>query len=192
MCTTVMTVLHRALVGNSLYFNYEPNTRILEYNLGRQELSVIKLPSAFHGWHVALMESEDGVLGFATLQESKLSLWAREAGPDGYAGWAQRRVIELDKLLPVSDCSRLLSPYMDPIACPPYVVAVADGVDVIFVWTDDGLFAIHLKSSRAKKIGQFISNFGVVPYMSFCTPVLSLALTGKEEPRLDALIASQT
>ncbi|CAL5091873.1 unnamed protein product [Urochloa decumbens] len=114
---------HRALVGNSLYFNYKLNTKILEYDLGTREPSVINLPSAFHGWHIVLMESEDGVLGFATVQESKLSLWAREAGLGGYAGWAQRRVIELDKLLPVSDCSRSLSPYVDPIACPPYVVS---------------------------------------------------------------------
>ncbi|CAN6222246.1 unnamed protein product [Urochloa humidicola] len=175
-------MLHHALVGNSLYFNYEPNTKILEYNLARQELSVINLPSAFHGWHVVLMESENGVLGFTTLQESKLSLWVREAGPDGYAGWAQRRVIELDKLLPVSDCSHSLSPYVNPIACPPYVVAIAGGIDVIFVWMDDRLFSVHLESSRAENIGQFISNFGVVPYMSFCTPALSLTLTGNEGP----------
>ncbi|CAL4969077.1 unnamed protein product [Urochloa decumbens] len=178
--------LHRALVGNALYFNYELNTRILEYDLVRRELSIINLPSKFHGWHIVLMEAEDGRLGFATIQESKMSVWSRESGPDGYAGWAQQRVIELDKLQPVSDCNLPVSPDVWAIAYPPYVVAVADSVSVIFMWTDGGLFTIDLKSNQFKRIGEFISNFGVVPYTSFCTPALSVASMGDEEPRADA------
>jgi hypothetical protein len=164
--------LRNAHVGNALYFNYnyKLNERILKYDLGRRELSLIDLPSEFHGWHIVLMEAEDGGLGFATIQESKLSLWLREDGADRYAGWAQRRVIDLDKLLPVSDCNFSVSPHVHTIAHPPYVVAVADGIGVIFIWTDDGLFTVHLNSVSAKRIGDFISNLGVVPYMSFCTP----------------------
>ncbi|CAN6244516.1 unnamed protein product [Urochloa humidicola] len=178
--------LHRALVGNALYFNYELNTKILEYDLGRRELSIINLPLEFCGWHIVLMEAEDGRLGFATIKESKLSVWSRESGMDGYAGWAQQRVIELDKLQPVLDCNLPVQPDVFAIAHPPYVVAVADSVNVIFVWTDDGLFTIDLKSSQFKRIGEFISNFGVVPYTSFCTPALSVASTGDERPRADA------
>ncbi|CAL4887591.1 unnamed protein product [Urochloa decumbens] len=178
--------LHRALVGNALYFNYELNTKILEYDLGRRELSVINLPSEFRRWHIVLMEAEDSRLGFATIQESKLSVWSRESGLDGYAGWAQQRVIELDKLQPVSDCNLPVRTYVLAIAHPPYVVAVTDSVNVIFVWTDDGLFTIDLKSSQFKRIGEYISNFGVVPYMSFCTPALSVASMGDERPTTDA------
>jgi hypothetical protein len=159
-----------AHVGNAVYFNYHMKKRILKYDLGRRELSLIDLPSKFHGWRTILMEAEDGGLGFATIQESKLSLWLREDGADRYAGWAQRRVIDLDKLLPVSDCNFSVSPHVHTIAHPPYVVAVADGIGVIFIWTDDGLFTVHLNSVSAKRIGDFISNLVVVPYMSFCTP----------------------
>ncbi|CAN6231919.1 unnamed protein product, partial [Urochloa humidicola] len=169
--------LHQALVGNALYFNFELNTKVLEYDLGRQELSIINLPSEFHGWDIFLMEAEDGRLGFATIQESKLSVWSRESGLDGYAGWAQQRVIELDKLQPVLDCD---------LPVQPCVFAVADSVNVIFVWTDDGIFTIDLKSSQFKRIKESISDFGVVPYMSFCTPALSVASTGDERPRADA------
>ncbi|CAL5077216.1 unnamed protein product [Urochloa decumbens] len=173
-CDGIVRRVHGALVGNAIYFNYEMSTKILEYDLGRQELSTINLPSAFHGWQIVLMEADDGVLGFATVQDSKLCLWAREAGVDRNVGWAQRRVIELDKLLPVPDYNRSASLDAYTIASAPFVVAVADGIDVIFLWTDDGLFSIHLKSSRVekKKIGEFISDLGVVPYMSFCTPAL--------------------
>ncbi|CAN6244515.1 unnamed protein product, partial [Urochloa humidicola] len=172
--------LHRALVGNALYFNYELNTKILEYDLGRQELSIIKLPWGFHDWHIVLMEAEDGRLGFATIQQSKLYVWSRVSGLEGIAGWARQRVIELDKLQPVLDCNLPVRPHEFAIADPPYVVAIADSVNVIFVWTDDGLFTIDLKSSQFKRIGEFISNFGVVPYMSFCIPALSVASTGDD------------
>jgi hypothetical protein len=172
-----------AHVGNALHFTYRLNDRILKYDLGRRELSLIALPSEFHEWHIVLVEAEDGALGFATIQESKLSLWLREDSAGRYAGWAQRRVINLDKLPPVSDRNFSVSPYAYTITHPPYVVAVADGVSVIFMWTDDGLFTVHLNSVRAERVGDFISNFGVVPYMSFCTPgttsiaVLSMLLT---------------
>ncbi|CAL5091887.1 unnamed protein product [Urochloa decumbens] len=171
-CDGIVRRVHGALVGNAIYFNYEMSTKILEYDLGRQELSTINLPSAFHGWQILLMEADDGVLGFATVQDSKLCLWAREAGVHRNVGWAQRRVIKLDKLLPVPDYNRSASLDAYTIASAPFVVAVADGIDVIFLWTDDGLFSIHLKSSRVEKIGEFISDLGVVPYMNLCTPAL--------------------
>ncbi|CAL5091881.1 unnamed protein product [Urochloa decumbens] len=171
-CDGIVRRVHGALVGNAIYSNYEMSTKILEYDLGRQELSTINLPSAFHGWQILLMEADDGVLGFATVQDSKLCLWAREAGVHRNVGWAQRRVIKLDKLLPVPDYNRSASLDAYTIASAPFVVAVADGIDVIFLWTDDGLFSIYLKSSRVEKIGEFISDLGVVPYMSFCTPAL--------------------
>lgn len=158
----IMIRLH-AHVGNALYFNY--GLMILKYELGKRELAFIDLPSEFHARHMVLMQAEDGGLGFATIQESKLSLWSREAGADGYAGWAQQRVIDLDKLLPVSDCNISVSPYVYA-ARPPYVVAVADNVGVIFIGKDDGLFTVHLNSGRAERIVvESNSNFKVVPYV---------------------------
>ncbi|CAL5077856.1 unnamed protein product [Urochloa decumbens] len=191
-CNGIARRVHGALVGNAICFNYEMSTKILEYDLGRQELSTTDLPSAFHGWQIVLMEADDGVLGFAIVKGSKLCLWAREAGVDRNVGWAQRKVIELDKLLPVPDYNRSAPLDVYTIATAPFVVAVADGIDVIFLWTDDGLFSIHLKSSRVEKIGEFISDLGIVPYMSFCTPALDMVSTADEGPRVDASSTSQT
>ncbi|CAN6196780.1 unnamed protein product [Urochloa humidicola] len=54
------------------------------------------------------------------------------------------------------------------------VVGFADGVGVIFINTDAGLFTVELKSRQARKV-----YFSVLPYMSFYTPdrgtLLSLA-----------------
>ncbi|OEL24575.1 hypothetical protein BAE44_0014405 [Dichanthelium oligosanthes] len=69
-----------------------------------------------------------------------------------------------------------LSPWPRPSA-PRRRSELADGVGAIFIRKDDGLFTVHLKSGRVEKIGEFVSNFGVVPYMNFCTPDgLNLAL----------------
>jgi hypothetical protein len=70
------------------------------------------------------LSSEGGGLGFATVQESKLCIWSREAGPNRYDEWAQRRVIELDKALPVSVSNHSVL---------PYVCAIVEGISVIFV-----------------------------------------------------------
>ncbi|TVU26534.1 hypothetical protein EJB05_29086, partial [Eragrostis curvula] len=148
-------------VKNAVYFTCESNIGILEYHLGKQELSVISLPYLWYVPRATLMTVNDGGLGFAHVQGTTLSIWSREDGPDGYAIWAQRRVAELNELLPL--CALSASPYI-------YAVAIADEVDVVFIWTVDQLFTIDLKSSRVKKVGNILFAFGIVPYVSFYTP----------------------
>ncbi|CAM0903914.1 unnamed protein product [Alopecurus aequalis] len=151
----VITSWPKALVGNSLYFLCTSGTIILRYNLFSQELSVITWPSMYqweHDYHV-LMRMEDGVLGCASLQESRLELWAMEFGTDGGVKWVLRRVVELENWLP--------SP-------SSYVINFADGVGVFFVRTDIGIFTVELKSGRVKKISR--RNDQVIPYIRFYTP----------------------
>ena len=104
-----------------------------------------------------LTDTEDGRLGFAMIQQSKLSMWSRDAD-----GWAQHRVIELSTLLPASAFSY-----------PPQLVAFADGIGVtVIVLTIDGFFAIDLKASHVREIGKSLNlhSYGVVPFVSFSTP----------------------
>ena len=56
---------------------------------------------------------------------------------------------------------------------PPQLVAFADGIGVtVIVQTVDGLFAIDVKASHVREIGKSLklNSYGVVPFMSFCTP----------------------
>jgi len=112
------------------------------------------------------MATEDGRLGrFATVRESRLSLWRliREQDPNGDAEWARSRVIDLDPLIP-----------LNTLSAKPKAAGFADNGagGVVFVWTAAGFFTIDLKSSRANKVGDSHGGFNhpVVPYMSFCTP----------------------
>ncbi|CAL5091179.1 unnamed protein product [Urochloa decumbens] len=159
--------LTRALVGNALYFNTMMDTELLKYDLSTQKISAINLPPQASGWDIVLMAMEDGRLGFATVQESKLNLWFKEDGQDGDARWEQSSVIELDALLPVE----ALSPEPD----------CADGGGVIFLWTSAGFFSIDVKSRRVKELGLKGHGFffSVVPVTSFCTPALRMANTGE-------------
>ncbi|KAF8772819.1 hypothetical protein HU200_005203 [Digitaria exilis] len=56
------------------------------------------------------------------------------------------------------------------------VVGSAEGVGVIFISSDAGLFTIELKSGRVRKVEEPGVYFSVLPYMSFYAPGIVIAL----------------
>ncbi|KAL6647186.1 hypothetical protein ACP70R_014623 [Stipagrostis hirtigluma subsp. patula] len=165
------------LVGNALYFILDSFARILEYNVGKQELSMISLPSLCNA---DFLIAEDGGLGFATVQGEKLCTWSREACQNGWR-WVQRRVIDLKCLLPTRFAS-----------ISPTTVAVVDGVNVVFRAAGIGIFHIHLKSGWVTKVGEIGNECcRITPYMSFYTPRSLGAASTCERPRASASDASQ-
>ncbi|XP_062188961.1 uncharacterized protein LOC133892293 [Phragmites australis] len=160
-----------ALVGNALYFVFEMNDRILEYDLGTREMPVMQLPAAITSLvstpygPIELMAMEDGRLGFARVQESRLCIWSKDVED---AGWTLSKDIELEKLLPLNNGS--------PTAAHD-LVGFADGIGLVFVKVEDGIFTVDLKSGRTRKVceGSYITS--VVPYVNFCTPGTSLSQT---------------
>ncbi|KAL6880511.1 hypothetical protein ACP4OV_012076 [Aristida adscensionis] len=153
-----------ALVRNALYFVFKLHRQIMEYDLGRQELSVIAPPAAISTWFAALFPAEDGGLGFATVQDdSMLHMWS--GGSNG--GWAQHRVIEMQALLPGI-----------ALSTSPHVLDFADGARVIFVWAPDvGVFSVDLNV-------QCSMNTVVLPR--------ALVASASVEPSGDASGSSQT
>ena len=72
------------LVGNAVYFMciHQATRRIVEYDMGREEMSVMDLPS-MHGRQpgTILVVTEDEKLGFVGVHKSlSLYVWSREAG----------------------------------------------------------------------------------------------------------------
>jgi len=123
-----------ALVGNSLYFMYKWRLGILKYGLLTQEMSWIPVSASGTRRRAVLMATEDGRLGrFATVRESRLSLWRliREQDPNGDAEWARSRVIDLDPLIP-----------LNTLSAKPKAAGFADNGagGVVFVWTAAGFF----------------------------------------------------
>ncbi|RLM58983.1 hypothetical protein C2845_PM18G06010 [Panicum miliaceum] len=147
-----------ALLGDDIYFVVAPSERILKYNLGMNCLSIIHPPEAQdnHG-DMFLVPMEDGsLLGLARLLCSRLYLWSRNADPKVVAGWVQFRDIDLLTLI--------------PFRRSVHVVGSTEGFGIIFVGTDDGVFAMELKSGDVRKVGEHWEHLTIFPFMSFFTP----------------------
>ncbi|KAL6647124.1 hypothetical protein ACP70R_014561 [Stipagrostis hirtigluma subsp. patula] len=148
------------LIGDEIFFTIARGTGIVKYHWGNNCLSLIKPPPpAMYDNMVTLMVMDDGSLGFIGTADSSLHLWSRKVNLGADAEWVQCRVIELETVIP------MVKPHK--IAC---VAGFAEGLDLVFVSTNVGLFAIELKSGRVKKIDEPGTYYAVLPYMSFYTP----------------------
>ncbi|CAN6202929.1 unnamed protein product [Urochloa humidicola] len=158
------------LVGDDIYFTLRRGNTIIKYDRARNCLSMLKPPSLDSGdCRIYLMAMEDSSLGFACIEGSNLCLWSRKVNSKG-AEWVPFGVMELKTRIPAANdhWGRL-------------VVGCAEGVGVVFISTDVGLFTIEIKSGRVRKVGEPGVYYSVLPCMSFFTPdrgsLLSLART---------------
>ncbi|TVU07454.1 hypothetical protein EJB05_47512, partial [Eragrostis curvula] len=150
------------LVGKALYFLFEHNKEILEYDLPTGEMSILELPCDRCSQLVTLTTMDDGRLAFATMDEQyRLCLWSKDHQG---LGWSLTIVIELEKKIPV-DASLLL-------AITPYLVGSTESFGLIFLKVKRDLFTIDLRTGRVTKVYHGSRISVVVPYMSFYTPVL--------------------
>ncbi|CAN6213005.1 unnamed protein product [Urochloa humidicola] len=145
------------LIGD-VYFTLRWCNAIVMYNWASNCLSMINPPS-HDAYDIALMVMEDSTLGFACTKGSCLYLWSRKVNSEGAAEWVPRKAIELETIMPVPNSWD-----------KSFVAGFAEGVDVIFISSDVGLFTIELKSRNARKLAEPRQYFSVLPYMSFYTP----------------------
>jgi hypothetical protein len=141
-----------------------PKRKNSEVQLGN-ELFVHHPPPEAQDNHgdMFLVPMEDGpLLGLARLLCSRLCVWSRNADPEVVAGWVQFRGIDLLTLIPFRRSVQ--------------VVGSTEGFGIIFVGTDDGVFAMELKSGDVRKVGEHWEHLTIFPFMSFFTPGIVLAL----------------
>ncbi|KAK3124356.1 hypothetical protein QOZ80_7BG0585490 [Eleusine coracana subsp. coracana] len=147
-----------AVIGDEIYFTIRWANAIVKYDWRKNCISIINSPSR-DAYYISLMEMEDGALGFCCIQDWDLYLWSWKVSSEGAGEWVQSRVIELKGMIPV------VNP--DDAAV---VVGSTEGVGVIFVSTDAGLFSFELKSGRVRKVDEREVYYSILPYMSFYTP----------------------
>ncbi|XP_034579492.1 uncharacterized protein [Setaria viridis] len=155
-----------SLVGDEIYFILGNCDAIGEYGWARNCLSVANPSPPVEYGHCALMEMEDGSLGLSGIEDSSLYLWSRKVNSKGAAEWVQCRVIDLKTVVPVADP-----------AARAFVIGFAEGVGVIFVSTDVGVFTFELKSGRVRKVDDPGFYYSALPYLSFYTPGTSVTLS---------------
>ncbi|CAL5078136.1 unnamed protein product [Urochloa decumbens] len=154
-----------ALVGDEIYFvlgNGDcDEIGIGVYDWARNCLSVANPPPPVAYGQCVLMAMEDGSLGLSGIEESSLYLWSRKVNSVGAAEWVQCRVIDLKTVMSVAD-----------LGDRARVIGFAEGVDVIIVSTDVGVFTFDLKSGHVRKVDNCEAGgyHSALPYMSFYTP----------------------
>ncbi|CAL5091838.1 unnamed protein product [Urochloa decumbens] len=142
------------------------DAKILRYDLPAREVSVIERPPTCYDFQgrALLMSMEDGRLGFASVHYYGLRMWTREVGADGERRWAPTRAISLAKLLPT-----------DALLAYPCLVAFADDVELLFVWTAlGGLFLVNLKSGQVRSVVIGSDFYGIIPFVSYYVPGTTL------------------
>jgi hypothetical protein len=155
-----------ALVGNTLYCLLD-NNWIIEFDFDTYNLQVIgelsyKVLNSCIG-HI-IMTTQDGQLGLAGVGGFSLQLWSSTTCiDDGMVTWADRRVIDLEKLLApevVAACT-----------APVWPIGYAQDADVIFIEVyPSGVYMIHLKSLQIEKVSENMVHGYICPYTSFYAP----------------------
>ncbi|TVU40790.1 hypothetical protein EJB05_14268 [Eragrostis curvula] len=147
------------LIRDEIYFTLGWGDGILKYEVEKNRLSVFDPPEVYD--QGASLVQMDGSLGLTGSKGSSIYLWSRKETREGAAGWVQCRVIDFEKLLP---SSKLFD--------TAQVIGFAEGVGVMFVGTFAGVFTVELKSGKVKRIGEPGVFYPIVPFMSFCTPMV--------------------
>uniref|UniRef100_A0ACD5TBR1 Uncharacterized protein n=1 Tax=Avena sativa TaxID=4498 RepID=A0ACD5TBR1_AVESA len=142
---TMVKTGNAVMAGDSLYwqlFGYLYG--ILEFDLVKQSLAVIRVPVDMHGEGKCLkmMRAESGGLGCLVLSYYTAQLWERKTDCDGGASWGLARTIELDKAL-------CLKPEEKGSL---FILGIAEENNVVFLWTRIGFFMIHLESLKFKNL----------------------------------------
>ncbi|KAL6641619.1 hypothetical protein ACP70R_019800 [Stipagrostis hirtigluma subsp. patula] len=165
------------LVGDSLYwqtnFTEEGCYHILELELPTQRLDFIELPEGVKETYLSdirIMPAEDGGIGFAGVNESKIHFWSRTTDHHGVSGWVLTRIIDMDKFtlsgLPTGDILLWSS-----------VVGFAEDSDELFLQSESGIFMINIRSMQLSKVAE-ASGADIYPYTSFYT-------RGRDIPGID-------
>jgi hypothetical protein len=158
---------------------------ILEYDLERHSLGVVRTPKRRHPIDRSFFQvvrAQDGELGLAILTElgMEMELWARrrkasscasDGGGDVDGGWVLEKTIRLDSLLSLP--RRSSSTMDDGILLSARILGFDEDNNVIHVSTCTGAFAIRLDDSmqftelfEVSRIGSYHSCH---PYAGFYT-----------------------
>ncbi|KAF7000254.1 hypothetical protein CFC21_016190 [Triticum aestivum] len=135
------------LAGDSLHWLLAGNFNgILEFDLEKQRLAVIRLPEEVNC--LKLVRAEGGGLGLLgrSVTNCMTQLWKRESNCDGVAPWVLGRTIDLDRILSVKP--ELKGTFAGATA----ILGLAEDNNLLLLWTITGLVVIHLESLKFKKL----------------------------------------
>ncbi|CAN6342301.1 unnamed protein product [Urochloa humidicola] len=152
------------MIGNAIYWLLYSSNSILQFDLDRQSLAVIKTPKDAHVTMYSHIHAvaNDNKLGLAILSKLSIQLLEREADLDGVNRWVLRQTVELRKLL---------SPLMDIGAICQSVISGfdKDNNSIFLSVLPIGVIMIQLETMQCRKLLERRHMYPCYPYTSLCT-----------------------
>jgi hypothetical protein len=159
------------LAENSLYWILAGDLYgIVEFDLERKNIAVTQLPVdvSTEGTHkYTVVRAECGGLGFLFMPDYIVQLWKRMTHCGGVAFWKLDRTIEVDKLLPLN--SQVQIAHL-------MIIGFAEDNNVVFLWTIQGVFMIHLESLQFMELLRGNLDFCYHPFESVYAAGKSMTL----------------
>lgn len=96
------TCTHGSLVGNALYWLLSIRDGILKFDLDKQNLALIKGPPVANNFcrdNRQIIQTENGVVGLATLSYPRFEMWQMNVDFHGVATWLLRKTVEMCAIL---------------------------------------------------------------------------------------------
>ncbi|KAF8669956.1 hypothetical protein HU200_051139 [Digitaria exilis] len=157
--------MRSVLVGNKLYWliRYRGGSSFLEFDVDRQAMTVIRMSEddipVLEGSHVQALRTKDGGLGFAVVWKKRMQLWGKTSISGDVVRGVLEKTVELDQLLP-------LRPPSPETERQPSIVGYDEDTNIIFLWTNVGVFMIKLESMEFTKVSEDTCIRGYFPFAS--------------------------
>jgi hypothetical protein len=152
------------LVGNCLYWTTD---NILEFNLDESSLTVIRGPvvtNKIRYGNRQIIQTDDGVVGFATLCYPHFHIWQKNVNDHGVATWVPWKIIELHNILKppsqIEGCVRW----------GEIIHGYDEDAGVVFITVTGSLYMVQLKSMQSRKLYETSDADCYYAFKSFYVP----------------------
>ncbi|KAM3198453.1 hypothetical protein ACQJBY_073541 [Aegilops geniculata] len=161
------------LVGNVLYWMLSSNNvcaAMLEFDLDRQSLAVIKGPSGmnYSGSH-RIIKTEQGTVGWVRFSFPILEIWLRKRkNCHGIATWLQHKTVDMHDILGIP-------PRSSNKVWHSKLRGYDEANNVIILLVDDSAYMVDLNSMKSTKLdGRRSSMNRCHPFTSFYPPDMAI------------------
>ncbi|KAM0864828.1 hypothetical protein ACQ4PT_043657 [Festuca glaucescens] len=158
------------LVGNVMYWSsksgstgassldLEPTDDIIEFDLDRQNLGVIKGPPDLNSSLVhQIVQTEDGAVGLVVFSHGIFKMWERKVNCHGGATWLLQKTLEMHTIL------GLPAQIEGPVA----IMGYDEDNGVIFLYADAIVYMVQHISMQSRKLYESRCATRCYPYTSF-------------------------
>jgi hypothetical protein len=139
---------------------------IIEFDMDRQSLAVIKGPPDLNGsLRHQIIQAEDGGVGVAILSHGRFEMWQRKISCHGGATWLLQKTVEMHTILGTP-------PLIGGLGLMKVMEILGYDEDngAIFVYVDTNVYMVQLLSMQFKKLYESDRANNCHPFTSFYAP----------------------